>query len=152
MLLVVGAVPATRKRVLALVPSSLESTVENVAFTYQILSRLEIATAVGYSIARWLLGIGMFLPLASALDLRIGIPLAVLVVGFMTLTASLPISPGSVDPVKSVGVGILVLFGLDSTAALSLMFLQRSLGLVLRAVIEMVVYSYRICNLDGWNS
>ncbi|MFB6190504.1 MAG: YbhN family protein [Candidatus Nanohaloarchaea archaeon] len=62
------------------------------------------------------------------------------VTSVMSLVSALPISPAGIGPVDATGTGLLVVAGLSYSAALSLVMLQRSVGLVLMALIGVLVF------------
>jgi uncharacterized membrane protein YbhN (UPF0104 family) len=62
------------------------------------------------------------------------------VTSVMSLVSALPISPAGIGPVDATGTGLLVVAGLGYSAALSLVVLQRSVGLLLMALIGVVVF------------
>lgn len=112
--------------------------------TVSALSPKRLSYVGVLSLARWLVVAVSFQLLAAAIGVTVGFPSAVLVTSAMSLAAVLPLSPGGLGPVDAVGTGILVLLGIDYTQAFTLVLLQRSLGLVLMALVGVGVYNYRL--------
>lgn len=135
-----------REALLSSVPGSVQLSVNRVLFGYQRVSVPTLTRVGSYSLLRWLLGSITFLPLALALGQTVSVPLAIFATGVMSVAATLPLSPGGIGPVDTAGTGVFVLFGMSYSEALSLVILQRSLGLVLTAIVGIVVYNYRSIN------
>jgi uncharacterized protein (TIRG00374 family) len=141
--LLVVAVPRVKRSFLALLPESIRATAERLLFGFKRISTSGLVAVSSYSIFRWLFGSITFIPLALALDQNVGLHVAIFATGTMSLAALLPLSPGGLGIVDTAGTGTLVLFGFSSTEALSLIVLQRSLGLLLTALVGIAVYNYR---------
>lgn len=142
-LLTIGTMAKARTVARTLLPSSLNTLVENLLFTYNRLSARVVVSVVGYSLVRWTLLVAVFLVLGIAIGLEIPTPVAVLVVGLMSLTTVLPLSPGGIGPVETIGAGTLVLFDFLPETAVTIVFLHRSLGLVLTTLVGFAVHGYR---------
>lgn len=137
------SVRGARRHLFRYIPSAVRPPFERLLTSGKHLSKRSVVGLSGYSVTRWLLGSATLVPLAIAIDTTIGWQVAIFVTAAMSLTATLPFSPGGVGPVEAVGTGSLLLSGFTYSDALSLVVLQRSLGLVLTAVIGIVVYRFR---------
>jgi len=108
------------------------------------LSAIELSVVGTLSLARWLIIGVAFQLLAVAAGIEVSLAAAVLVTTAMSLAAVLPLSPGGIGPVDAVGTGTLVLLNVEYPQALTLVILQRSLGLVLVALVGLAIYNYRL--------
>ncbi|MDF9745838.1 lysylphosphatidylglycerol synthase transmembrane domain-containing protein [Natrinema salsiterrestre] len=94
-------------------------------------------------VVRWLFVVVGFLLLGRAVGTSVGPALAGALVGGMSLTSVLPLTPGGVGPGETIGVSVLVVGGVDEPAAVVLVFLQRSFGLLWMAPLGVLVYLVR---------
>lgn len=123
---------------------TIRSELRNTSETFGALSIHRLSYVGVLSLARWIvLGVSFQL-LGAALGLGVTLPAAVLVTTTMSLAAVVPLSPGGLGPVDAVGTGVLVLLNVEYSQALTLVVLQRSLGLVLMALVGLAVYNYRL--------
>jgi uncharacterized protein (TIRG00374 family) len=108
------------------------------------LSMRQLSLVVCLSLVRWGTMVLVFWVLAASLSVNLSIAVTALVPTAMSLAAILPLSPGGIGPVDAVGVGTLLASGVPYEAALSLIILQRSLGLGLMAIIGSLLFYYRL--------
>lgn len=108
---------------------------------YKEIPRSKLAEVFLWTSLRWLSGILVLYILSSSLGTPISLWGAALVTGVMSMVSALPITPAGIGPVEAMGTGILVVLGLSSAQAASLVILQRSLGFILMGVIGALVYS-----------
>jgi uncharacterized protein (TIRG00374 family) len=133
-----------RVRSVALLPASLQSALDRALSAMDSVTGFQLWFIFGTSVVRWLLIAGVFVVLATSVGLSVPFVTAAMVTAAMSLTATLPLSPGGIGPVDAVGTGMLVVSGFASAEALSLVVLQRSLGLGLMALVGFVIYNYRL--------
>lgn len=146
-LFLASSVSAVRDSVRGFSPSHVADTVDNLVFAYDRLPSSAIGAVAGLSMLRWMLGMGSLVPVAVALGIDLHLPTAVLVVGAMSIVTVIPLSPGGIGPVETVGVWVLVMTGVGSGAAFALVVLQRSFGLLLMAVLGLLLYGNRMHRL-----
>lgn len=108
---------------------------------YKEIPRLKLAEVFVWHSLRWLSGIMVLYILSMSLGTPISLAGAALVTGVMSMVSALPITPAGIGPVEALGTGTLVILGLSSAQAASLVILQRSLGFILMGVIGALVYS-----------
>lgn len=128
-------------RLFSMLPGSLGSFAEKVAEGYRSSTPVELAEALFYSVLRWISEVAVFYILAVSLGIDLGLAESAFVTSMMSLVAAFPISPGGIGPVDLTGTGLLVISGLSYSAGISLVILQRTLGLLLMGIIGMAVYS-----------
>lgn len=91
---------------------------------------------------RWFTGFSVLYILSIAIGSPITIVEASLITSLMSLVSALPITPAGIGPVEAIGTSALVILGLSSSQAAALVIVQRSLGMVLVALIGALVYSF----------
>lgn len=148
LLVVVGLVVSLRytalDRVTAVCPPLLRTVVEDLLSGFRRLSGVDIGVVLSLSFVRWIGNVVVLVLVADAISTELSIPFATFVLAAMSLTATLPLTPGGVGPVDAVGTGLLVVVGLGASKALAVVLLQRGIGLGLTAVLGLVVYGYRL--------
>lgn len=107
---------------------------------YNEISVGRLAEASIWHVLRWAAAVLSMYVLGLSLGTPISMLAAAFTIGVINLVAAMPITPGGLGPVEASGTGALVLAGLSTSAAVSLVVLQRSLGLVLMALIGILVY------------
>ncbi len=107
---------------------------------YRSSNRREIGLNMFYSLYIRSAEAVVFYLFVLALSSGIGFWEAAFVTSMMSLVSALPISPGGIGAVEAAGTGMLVALGLGYSSALSLVILQRSVGLVLMALVGVTVY------------
>ncbi len=127
------------EKIKALVPIG-SGFVSDLLKGYRSSSRRDVTVNLIYSLYIRLTEALVFYILILALTLETGFWEGAFVTSIMSLVSGLPISPGGLGPVDATGTGLLVVAGVTYSSALSLVILQRSVGLVLMAVIGALVY------------
>ncbi|MFB6203992.1 MAG: YbhN family protein [Candidatus Nanohaloarchaea archaeon] len=103
-------------------------------------SRASTLENISYSAYKWVAEAVIFYMLAVSLGLGVSFWEAAFVTSVMSLVSSLPITPAGVGPVETVGAGLLGAMGLGYSGALSLILVQRSIGVSLTALLGFAVY------------
>lgn len=89
---------------------------------------------------KWVAEVAVMYILASSLSISLGIWEVALVTSSMSLISALPITPAGIGPVEITGTLLLKASGAVESSAASLVILQRSIGVVLSALLGLVVY------------
>jgi uncharacterized membrane protein YbhN (UPF0104 family) len=136
--------PNVRRLFLAWTPGRIRQKTDNLFFGYRRLSTRAVILGMGLTLLRWVLAAAVLSVVVAALGIRLDVAVAIFVVGLMSLVTILPISSGGIGPVEVAGTGAFVVFGFEYHTALSIIVLQRSLGLVLTAIVGLAVYYHAI--------
>ena len=108
---------------------------------YRSCSRKSLGINLIYSVLIWSLEAFAFYFFIKALTLDLTFWDGALVTSLMSLVSGLPITPGGIGAVDATGTGLLVAAGVAYSSALSLVILQRSVGLVLMGLLGSIIYT-----------
>lgn len=125
----------------AVVPERIWEPVEEVLDGFSAASGRDLVEGFALSIWKWGTEAVVFWILAASLSIDLGIWVSALANSIISLVSALPISPAGLGPADASATGILVVSGLESASALSLVVLWRSIGVGLQGVTGAVVYS-----------
>lgn len=92
------------------------------------------------ALSAWLIEALVFYILSASLGLEISFAAAALVTSVISLISSLPISPGGLGVADVTATGLLVFLGLNYSDSVSLVILQRSIGLGIIGLTGGLVY------------
>ena len=120
-----------------MVRSRMEKTIEG----FRAMNRKQFVRTGGFSMSKWAIEGFSFYLLTLSLGMDTGVWLAVLVTSIMSLIAALPITPAGLGPVDAVATSLLVLAGFTASESVSLVVLQRSLGVLLMGLVGFAGYS-----------
>ena len=122
------------------VPAVVATSVADFVGALGGLSRRTVTVVTLLGVARWLFVVAGFFLVARSVETPVGPALAAALVGGMSLASVLPLTPGGVGPGETVGVSVLVVGGVAEPAAVALVLLQRSYGVLLMAPLGIIVY------------
>ncbi|MFB6143710.1 MAG: YbhN family protein [Candidatus Nanohaloarchaea archaeon] len=127
-------------RRISFLPERVADALENFHSGVTSSSKLKTLENLLLTSYKWIAEIAVFYILAVSLDLNLGAFEAAFVTSSMSLVSSLPITPAGVGPVEITGVGLLAVSGMASSSSASLVILQRSIGVLLTALLGTAVY------------
>jgi uncharacterized protein (TIRG00374 family) len=131
-------------------PEKLSEFSDSFIHSYSDFSHKELAKIYFLSSLRWLGGIAVLYIAGLSLGIYVDFWIVAFVNSVMVLVATLPISPGGIGPVETVGTGLLALSGLMYSDALAVIVVSRSIGFFAMAIIGYLVYlseEYRISEI-----
>lgn len=121
-------------------PSKIESFVEETIAGFQAVSREDLVEILTMSQLKWWLEAATFYLLAVSIVPTFGFWDAAIVTSVISVFAAFPISPAGIGPGDAAATGLLVYAGMDYSAALSLVLLQRSIGVALQGAVGALIY------------
>lgn len=124
-----------------MLPERLREVYTELVEGFSSCSMRELAAGSALSIWKWGTEALVFLLLASALGIGLDFWSSALVNSVISLVSALPISPAGLGPADATATGILALSGVETSAALSVVVLWRSIGIGLQGIIGALVYA-----------
>ncbi|MFB6191328.1 MAG: lysylphosphatidylglycerol synthase transmembrane domain-containing protein [Candidatus Nanohaloarchaea archaeon] len=129
------------KLVLGFLPGKAEGFLLEVMEGYQSSSRADLVKNLFLSLYIRSVEAVMFFLILGALSADIGLWEGALVMSTLSLVSAIPVSPGGLGTVDATGAALLTFLGTSYSLALSVMILQRSIGLFLMGLVGATVYT-----------
>lgn len=123
-----------------LLPGRFPDLLDGFLEAYKKQSRKDITVNFGLSLSSWFTEAVAFYIVILSLGVDVAFWEGAIVTHTMSLVSSLPTSPGGIGFGDAAGTGILTFTGLAYSPALSLIILQRALGIVFTAFLGGIVY------------
>ncbi|WEL20059.1 lysylphosphatidylglycerol synthase transmembrane domain-containing protein [Candidatus Nanohalococcus occultus] len=123
-------------------PDRFSGFLEETLGGFRAVSLTELLEVLTLSQIKWWTEAIIFYVLALSISSGLGFWDAAIVTSIMSVFSALPISPAGIGPGDAAATGLLVYTGIPYSTALSLVVLQRTIGVMVQGVIGAIIYGF----------